>query len=112
MKKHREFSKNSFWNFTASRGRIELVRERLKVDNKYTLGHAYSDVMSLENGVAGVIIGAGFAVAASSSPMIVAYMGVTAALSAPAAQTGLKALSGTMDAVAPSFWSRTKRRWS
>lgn len=105
MKKHREFSKNSFWNFTASRGRIELVAKRLKNDDNYTLGHARSDVLSLENGVAGAIIGAGLAsigTLAAGTPVIAASLAVSAAVAKPVVKTTLKLTSDTMEATLPS----------
>lgn len=110
----REFSKNSWWNHTSTRGRLGLVRARWKEKN-YTFGHALSDTLSVQNSVAGAIIGAGIAVGvtvASGSPVIAAYLAVSAAVSKPLAKTGHQMLSGAVEAVVPSFWSRTKRWWS
>ena len=117
MIKVREFSKSSFWNHTASGpvGRIGLVVKRFKNESNYTLGNAISDTNSLQNSVSGTLIGVGIAgvvTMATGTPAIAAYMALTAVMAKPSAQIGLKMVSGGVEAVAPSFWSRTKRWWS
>ena len=116
MVKVREFSKSSWWNHTASRGRVGLAIKRFNTEkNTYTFGHALADGRSVMNSVGGALIGAGLAgvaTMAAGSPAIAAYMAITAVAAKPVTQTALAATSGAVEAVAPSFWSRTKRWWT